>query len=68
MEWLNDGKSFADVEEEEIGKIKSAMMSSTLEGLRQEYASARKAYPHREKELLKIAEERKLLLQDGGIH
>jgi hypothetical protein len=68
MEWLNDGKSFADIEEEEIEKIRSAMMSSTLEGLRQEYASAKKAYPHREKELLKIAEERKLLLQDGGIH
>lgn len=68
VRWLNDGRSFEEVEREAIDMIRSKMMSATLEQLRSEYVLAKQQYPHRESELLQIANDRKLMLESGDIH
>lgn len=68
IKWLNDGRPLSEIEKDEIKSIKNKMLSSTLEELRNVYSSARKKYPHRELELLHIANERKSILEKGEIH
>jgi AAA domain len=63
IEWLNDGKDVEQEQQEDVERIKKIMMSSTLEGLRKEYSSAKNKYPHLEKEFLKIANERKSVIE-----
>jgi hypothetical protein len=68
IEWLNEGKSVEQIEMEEFETIKSKMLSATLEELRKEFSIAKNKYPTRAQEFLQIANERKLALENGGIH
>ncbi len=68
INWLNEGRSIEEIEQEEIDHIKNTMLSATLDELRKEYVNAKTKYPKRESEFLQIANERKLALQNGGLH
>lgn len=59
MSWLLDGKSFEDVEKEEVEHIKSILSdANTVEALRKEYAKAKQRFPKLAQEFLVISTER----------
>lgn len=66
--WLNDGRSFEDIEADEINEIRNKMLSASLEQLRNQYAMAKRKYPHREQELLQMANERKSIIEKAEMH
>lgn len=64
IDWLNDGKSQEEIEKEEVERIEKVMTTSTLDELRKEYAKAKQSYPHLELHFLKIANERKSIIEN----
>lgn len=60
LNWLNDGRSLKEIEDEEIEKLKSSMvMAMTVEKLNSEYRNAREKYPRLSDEFTKIGTQRK---------
>lgn len=67
IEWLNNGKSFQEVEREEVGKLTQDLEScSTIESLRATFRMARDKYPSHCDNFLKICNERSQLLSPVG--
>jgi hypothetical protein len=67
IEWLNNGKSFKEVEKEEVGKFTQDLEScSTMESLRTTFRIARDKYPSHYDSFLKICNERSQLLNPIG--
>ncbi|MBX4189696.1 ATP-binding protein [Candidatus Parcubacteria bacterium] len=68
IEWLNEGKSFSEVEAEEkaeIEKIKAEIiMAATMEKLKRDWNDAKRKYPSHSDEFTKIATQRRHELEN----
>lgn len=67
LDWLDDGRSLEEIQQEEIEKLKAEMqMSQTMEKLKTEYKIAKEKYPSLSDEFTKIAQQRRIEIENDG--